>query len=355
VSILSPGAGGGSVAQTNASEAVSTAANENATAQRAGRQGGGAAERSAGQAARNDQDAGSQATSEQDHPSNTNIQVSILSPGAGGGSVRQGNRSKARSAAGSRNATRQAAEQAGGGHRSGGTQALAQRARDEQDASSEATSEQDHPANVNIVVAILSPGAGGGPVRQVNTSSAGSEAGNADATTQRSRGHRGEDGRVAVQGTGQLAESEQHAGSQATSEQDHARNLAGARGPREGHDGRRSGGTRQVNASTATSASGSRNATTQDAGRSAARSGGVAAPAARAPGQKAANEQDADSRATSEQERPVNRHVGSGGAPFQDNASHAESTAANENTTVQRGARALGAAAAPERLAGGRG
>jgi hypothetical protein len=338
VSILSPGAGGGSVAQTNASEAVSSAGNTNATAQRAAQQGGKGARQSAGQAASNDQDADSEATSEQDRPSNTNIQVSILSPGAGGGSVRQGNGSTAKSAAGSRNATRQVAEQAGG-HRSGGTQAIGQKAHNEQDADSEATSEQDHPSNVNIVVAILSPGAGGGPVHQANVSSAESEAGNANATTQASRQHRDDGGRGAVQGTGQLAENEQDADSEAASEQD---------GPRNAAAGGRSGGARQVNASTAESASGSRNATTQDAEQSAARSGGFAAHAVQALGQKAVNDQDADSDATSEQDEPRNLHLGSGGAMSLDNVSRAGSTAANENATVQRAAQALGAVAGLE-------
>jgi hypothetical protein len=345
VSILSPGAGGGSVAQTNASEAHSSAGNEAATAQRAAQHGGTGGRQDAGQAASNDQDADSEATSEQDHPSNTNIQVSILSPGAGGGSVRQGNGSKAKSAAGSRNATDQAAEQAGG-HRSGGTPATGQKAHNEQDADSEATSEQDHPANVNIVVAILSPGAGGGPVDQANVSSAESEAGNANGTTQASRQHPDDGGRGAVQSTGQLAESEQDAGSEATSEQDGAQNARGALGSRGGRP--RDGGARQVNASTAKSASGSTNATTQDARQSAARSGGFAAHAVQALGQKAVNEQDADSDATSEQDEPLNLHLGSGGALSQDNVSRAGSTAANENETAQRAAQALGAVAALE-------
>jgi hypothetical protein len=71
----------------------------------------------------------------------------------------------------------------GGGDHGGGVQNADQHASNKQDATSDATSEQDHPSNVNIPVRIFSDG-DGGSVEQTNSSSAKSAAGNKNDTDQ---------------------------------------------------------------------------------------------------------------------------------------------------------------------------
>ena len=146
---------GGVVAQTNGSSATSVAGNANNTNQQAAQQGGAPGVAVAGQSATNGQTAKSTATSTQDHPSNTNISVRIMSPGDDG-SVTQTNDSSAKSAAGNKNSTTQSAGQSGGG-----VQTAKQDAANKQSANSSASSTQDHPSNVNIPVRIYSDGDNG--------------------------------------------------------------------------------------------------------------------------------------------------------------------------------------------------
>src|SRR5436190_1564584 len=107
-----------------------------------------------GQSAGSQQSATSSASSTQVKPSNTNISVRIGSPGDDG-AVSQTNSSKAVSVAGNKNTTDQSAGQSGG---SGGVQNADQSAYNKQDATSDATSKQVHPSNVNIPVRIFSKG-----------------------------------------------------------------------------------------------------------------------------------------------------------------------------------------------------
>jgi hypothetical protein len=217
VAILSPGASSGAVSQSNDSAARSQAGNDNDTKQNAVQNGGGGGgyepvkkddhgEQCAscrapssplvqgiGQAAYNEQWAGSSATSTQTSPSNTAIDLAILSPdkkkaygpeiagaerepaGQYGGPVSQSNTSAAQSAAGNHNDTTQNAAQSGGGW-GGGVQAIGQLATNAQGAQSAATSTQWCPSNLALGTA--------GGVQQSNTSAAGSAAGNQNATKQ---------------------------------------------------------------------------------------------------------------------------------------------------------------------------
>jgi hypothetical protein len=345
VRIGSPG-DGGAVTQDNSSAALSAAGNSNDTSQQAGQSAGGPGVQSADQSAANQQSADSSATSTQVKPSNTNIAVRIGSPGDDG-SVSQTNSSKAVSVAGNKNTTDQSAGQSGG---SGGVQNADQSAYNKQDATSDATSTQDHPSNVNIPVRIFSDG-NDGSVTQTNSSSAVSAAGNKNETTQQSEqgsgapsapvrdacgGGCGDHGGPSVQDAEQSASNEQSADSSATSEQDHAKNVnVPVRIFSPGDEG----DVTQSNSSTAISAAGNKNTTQQSADQSAGGSGGDPVQYV---GQKADSWQDASSDATSHQSGATNANYpvrigspGDGGSVDQSNSSKAISAAGNKNETDQ--------------------
>jgi len=192
VRIHSPG-NGGAVTQKNSSAAVSDAANANKTTQSSTQQqaggaccGTGGGTQAVGQKADSDQSADSEATSTQYKPSNTNIPVRIGSPG-NDGKVEQSNASGALSAALNANETDQTATQSQGGGSccapGTGVQAIGQSADSDQTATSDATSEQHHPANTNTPVRIHSNG-DDGSVEQTNASLAASLAANHNDTDQ---------------------------------------------------------------------------------------------------------------------------------------------------------------------------
>jgi trimeric autotransporter adhesin len=344
VRIGSPG-DGGVVTQTNGSSATSVAGNANDTTQQAAQGGGAPGVATASQSADNNQSADSTATSTQDHPKNTNIAVRIMSPGDDG-SVTQTNDSSAKSAAGNKNTTDQSANQSGGG-----VQNADQHASNKQDATSDATSEQDHPSNVNIPVRIFSDG-NGGSVEQTNSSSAKSAAGNKNDTDQSVEqgsgsksapvrdacgGGCGSHDGPSVQNAEQKAYNDQSADSTATSEQDHPSNVnIPVRIYSKGDDG----SVTQTNSSEAVSAAGNKNDTDQSVEQSAGGSGH--GPVVQNVDQKADNEQDASSEATSHQSGASNENYpvrigspGGGGSVDQTNSSFAGSVAGNKNDTEQ--------------------
>jgi len=379
LAILSPGAHSGDVNQANNSGAQSSAGNTNTTTQNATQNGGGNVQ-GVGQAAYNGQDASSTATSTQDHPSNTAINVSILSPGASSGSVNQANNSYAQSEAGNTNTTTQNATSGGGGG-GGGVQGIGQEAKNHQDASSTATSTQDHPSNTAVNLTILGgkkhdggcckddsgcckddgydhkkvdgydDHAKPGDVNQANNSGAISSAGNTNTTTQNATqgGSKApyddhspckdacdsaprcdscdDHGSIGVQGIGQEAKSHQSATSSATSTQTSPSNKAitlNILSP-----GAQSGDVNQANNSYAQSMAGNTNTTTQNASQGA-KGWGV-----QGIGQLAKNHQDATSSATSTQWCPENVAVGPFKSVNQANNSGATSSAGNTNTTTQ--------------------
>jgi hypothetical protein len=336
---------GGVVTQTNGSSATSVAGNANSTNQQAVQQGGAPGVAVAGQSATNGQTAESTANSTQDHPSNTNISVRIMSPGDDG-SVTQTNSSSALSAAGNKNTTTQSAAQSGGG-----VQTAKQDAANKQSATSDASSKQDHPSNVNIPVRIFSDG-NNGSVTQTNDSSAKSAAGNKNETTQEAEqgsgsskspvrdacgGGCGDHGGPSVQDAEQSAHSDQSAHSTATSEQDHPSNVnIPVRIGSSGYDG----AVKQTNSSSAVSAAGNLNSTDQSVEQSAGGSGSGSA--VQYADQKAGNKQDAISNATSHQSGASNANYpvriksdGGGGSVTQTNGSFAGSAAGNKNDTTQ--------------------
>jgi hypothetical protein len=377
VRIMSPG-DDGSVTQTNDSSAKSAAGNQNSTTQSAGQSGGGV--QTAKQDAANKQSADSSASSTQDHPSNVNIPVRIYSDGDNG-SVTQTNSSSAKSAAGNKNETTQQSEQGsgssespvrdacGGGcgnHGDPSVQDAEQSASSDQSARSSASSEQDHPSNVNIPVRIGSSG-DDGSVTQVNSSSAVSAAGNKNTTDQSVEQSAGGSGSgSAVQYADQTAGNRQDASSDATSHQSGASN---ANYPvRIGSPGG-GGSVTQVNGSFAGSVAGNKNDTTQNATQDAGavktvpipvrdecgdecdrpshdgcreKCDGAGGPIVQDVKQKASNDQTADSSAESTQccaqntNAPVRiKSEGDDGDVEQSNLSGAISAAANKNETTQ--------------------
>jgi hypothetical protein len=395
VRIGSPG-DDGSVTQTNSSKAASVAGNKNSTDQSVGQSGGGSGgTQSVDQSAGNKQDAQSDATSEQIKPSNTNINVRIGSKG-NNGSVTQTNSSDAKSAAGNKNETSQQAEQGsgaadkspvrdacGGGcgdHGGSAVQDVEQKAYNDQSADSSATSKQVHPSNDNTSVRIGSPG-DDGDVTQTNSSDAKSAAGNKNDTDQSAEQSAGGSGGSAVQAIEQKAKSHQDASSDASSDQFGASNEnypVRIKSPGYGGD------VTQTNSSSALSAAGNKNETSQDASQEAGsgsperkaldgcgdkcgkpedscreKCDGHGDSAVQYVKQSADNDQSAESSAESTQccasntNAPVRiKSYGGDGDVTQTNSSDAKSAAGNKNETEQSADQDAGSGS-PEKKADG--
>src|SRR6266536_3464025 len=386
----------GSVTQDNSSKAVSAAGNKNETTQQSeqgsgapsapvrGACGGGCGDhggpsvQDAEQSSFNKQSADSSASSEQDHASNVNVPVRIFSPGDDG-DVSQTNSSKAISAAGNKNSTDQSAEQSAGGSGGDPVQYVGQKAGSWQDASSDATSHQSGASNANYPVRIGSPG-DGGSVDQTNSSKAVSAAGNKNETDQSASqdagsvpelakvkdgcGECGSDGGPAVQAIDQKATNWQKADSSADSTQCCASNTnAPVRIKSYGDDGDVS----QSNSSSALSAAGNKNDTTQDASQDAGSSPelvrdgcedscgkGDGGPVVQQIGQWASNGQEAESTADSTQKDASNsnapvriKSAGGGGDVSQSNSSSAKSAAGNLNGTDESAGQSAGGSGDP--------
>ena len=371
VRIGSPG-NDGSVTQTNASVALSAAANLNYTAQTASQsQAGGACCRTATyepkkdvqccsggtgtqageQKASNDQSANSEAISTQAGASNINAPVRIASAG-GGGTVEQTNASLAASAALNANKLDQSATQNQGSGIGTGVQAIGQFAYSSQDATSDATSTQYKPTNTNAPVRIASKG-DDGTVEQTNLSAAESLAANLNYTSQTATQNQAAgtcckdtkdakkdstccDNGTGVQAIGQKASSDQSADSSADAIQKGASNDNTP--VRIGSSGG-GGAVSQTNASLAASAALNANKLDQSATQL---QGGSLGTGVQAIGQKASNDQSAESNATSTQYKPSNTNApvritsyGDDGTVEQTNLSAAGSLAANLNYTRQ--------------------
>jgi hypothetical protein len=293
----------GDVSQSNSSAAAALAGNAARTTQTAdqaqgsgscGCSGGGV--QAAGQKAATQQSADADATSKQDHPSNSAISVRIHSPGDDG-SVEQSNSSAALSKAGNAAQTTQSADQGQGSGSGAGIQALEQQAATRQDADSSATSAQYHPSNDATSVRIASPG-DDGSVRQSNASFAGSFAGNAAATDQTADQAGSGGSGAGVQAIGQEAATWQDADSDATSVQYHPSNDVSS--VRIGSAGG-GGSVDQSNESGALSFAGNLAGTSQDATQHQSGGCGCGADRVQAVGQFAWTGQSAHSDATSEQ------------------------------------------------------
>jgi len=140
----------------------------------------------------NKTDQQSRATAETDQW-NLNVPISVLSPGANSGDVDQSNRSDTSVFSFNENRSTQGIDQVQQGHVSGwgdhGPQGLDQSQQaansneTSQDSSAEATTKQ---ANVNVPIAILSPGANSGDVDQSNRAETEVGSGNSNSSHQAS-------------------------------------------------------------------------------------------------------------------------------------------------------------------------
>jgi hypothetical protein len=374
IRILSPG-DDGDVTQTNASAAGAASLNGNKTDQSVDQSQSGKGSsccsdasysQAAGQEAKNDQWADSDADSKQEGASNVNVPVRIGSKGDGG-NVTQTNASAALAASLNGNKTDQSVDQSqGGGSMAAGrsdskrcgcssdalyTQASGQEAKNEQGARSDANSTQKDASNVNVPVRIGSKG-DDGDVTQTNASLAAAISANGNKADQSidqdqgGSGHGGSDA-IYVQAAGQEAKSEQGARSDADSTQKDASNVnapvrIGSKG-----DG---GDVTQTNLSAALAASLNGNETDQSveqdqSGRSKSdpKCGcGSDALYVQAAGQEAKNDQWADSEADSKQTDATNTSVpvrihskGDDGDVTQTNLSAALAASLNGNRTDQ--------------------
>jgi hypothetical protein len=375
---------GGDVTQTNASLAGAASANGNKTDQSVDQtQSGGSSKDSkccsdasysqaAGQEAKNDQWADSDADSKQEGASNVNVPVRIGSKGDGG-NVTQTNASAALAASLNGNKTDQSVDQSqGGGSMAAGrsdskrcgcssdalyTQASGQEAKNEQGARSDANSTQKDASNVNVPVRIGSKG-DDGDVTQTNASLAAAISANgnkADQSVEQDQyGASKSDSRCGcssddlyVQAAGQSAKNDQWADSDADSTQKDASNVnAPVRIDSKGDDG----DVTQTNLSAALAASLNGNETDQSveqdqSGRSKSdpKCGcGSDALYVQAAGQEAKNDQWADSEADSKQTDATNTSVpvrihskGDDGDVTQTNLSAALAASLNGNRTDQ--------------------
>lgn len=338
VRVLSPG-NDGPVTQSNTASSDATAANLNGTKQTAEQnQAGGAGSQLIGQAADNEQNAGALAATVQEKPSNTNVNVRVLSPGSNG-PVTQSNDASSNATAANLNGTKQTADQtqSGGSCKCGssGSQEIGQLAKNDQEAKAAAVTVQHGASNKNVDVRVLSPG-DGGPVTQSNTASSNAEAGNKNGTHQSAdQTQTGGSCKCAggLQAIGQFAENDQKAGALAATVQVKPSNeKIGVRVLSPGNDGAVS----QTNEATSNAEAGNLNATRQAATQ--AQSG----PGLQVIGQAAKNEQDAFALGLTFQIGASNENApvrvlspGNGGPVSQSNVASSDATAGNVNWTDQ--------------------
>jgi hypothetical protein len=188
VRVLSPG-NNGPVTQSNVASSNAAAGNANGTAQSATQsQSGSGGSQTVGQAASNEQSAAALSGTVQEHPTNSNISVRVLSPGDDG-PVTQSNVASSNATAANLNGTHQTADQTQGGGSdsckcgSAGEQVIGQDASNHQGALAGSLTVQKGAKNENISVRVLSPG-NNGPVTQSNVASSNAAAGNVNGTHQ---------------------------------------------------------------------------------------------------------------------------------------------------------------------------
>jgi hypothetical protein len=314
---------------------------------------------SAGQFAGSVQSAESNANSTQIKPSNTNINVRVLSPGDDG-NVSQENNSYAEADATNDNDTDQSVDQSQyGGGGGDALQEAAQEAVNLQKAEADAESKQIEPSNKNISVRVLSPG-DNGYVSQENNSKAKSKAENdndLDQDIDQTQGGRYvpngmssygdkdgyddcgcKDGGTGIQAAAQEAVNKQFADADAESVQVKPSNTnISVRVLSPGDDGDVS----QENNSYADATAKNDNDTDQKIDQKQ-RPYGKASDLIQAAGQSAFNFQKADADAESKQIEPENNAFslrllswGDGGNLSQSNNSWADAFARNENDLDQ--------------------
>jgi hypothetical protein len=294
-----------------------------------------------GQLAGSDQDAGAAAGTAQEHPTNSNTSVRVLSPGDEG-DVSQTNEATSDATATNLNATEQSADQTQGGS---GLQAIGQSAENEQDALAIALTTQEGASNENAPVRVLSEG-DGGDVTQTNTASSDATAGNANLTdqdadqTQSGDSCKSKCGSDGTQVIGQEADNDQKAAAISATEQEKPSNSnISVRVLSPGDDGDVS----QTNEATSDATAGNLNVTKQDADQT--QSGGdckCSHGGTQVIGQEADSDQKAAALSATKQEKPSNTNIsvrvlspGDDGDVTQTNTASSDATAGNANITKQ--------------------
>ena len=208
VSVLSPGAGSGSVTQSNSATNTAVAGNSNETSQgvEQAQAGSGHSRRGAQRQYAALYNGTSQSANAGVYNGQYNIYapVYVNSPGAGSGNVSQSNSATNTAAAGNANFTDQAATQgqAAGGSGGGQDQAALVANGTSQSANARVYNSQ---LNIYAPVYVHSPGAGSGNVTQSNSATNTAAAGNLNGTSQdvgQAQAASGGSGRPAPDGTG---------------------------------------------------------------------------------------------------------------------------------------------------------
>ncbi len=352
VRVLSPG-NNGSVSQSNNASSNATAGNANDTQQSAGQsQAGGGGSQSIGQSASNEQSATALSATKQEHPSNTNISVRVLSEGDDG-DVSQSNNASSNATAGNHNGTSQSADQSQSGGSdsckcgSAGSQAIGQSASSHQGALAGSLTVQEGAKNENISVRVLSPGSNGS-VSQSNNASSNATAGNANRTSQTAdqeqAGNSCKCGSAGQQVIGQTASNAQGAAAfSATIQEKPSNSNMPVRVLSEGDDGY----VTQSNNASSNATAGNQNGTSQSAGQNQAGGSGI-----QAIGQESKSGQLAFSAALTAQLGASNENApvrvlspGYGGSVSQANNASSNAVAGNANETGQNATQQQGGAA----------
>ena len=338
VRIFSPG-DDGSVSQSNTVSSDASAGNLNLTGQSA-EQGGGAGTQAVGQGVAGEQVAGALSLAAQAGATNTSAPVGDKSK-AGGGQHDPGEQRRLGCARRQREPDRPVGDQSGGsgcGCDSGsGTQAVGQKASNEQAAGAKSSAVQKDAKNTNVSVRIFSDG-DNGSVSQSNTVDSKAKAGNLNGTSQSADQSGG--GGSGTQATGQSAKNGQIAGASSEAVQHGAKNEnISVRIHSKGNDG----DVWQSNSVSSKAAAGNLNLTGQSATQSG--SGGCGCDSGsgtQAVGQEAKSFQlaGAGSEAVQLGASNVNTPVrigsdGHGGSVEQSNDVSSEAKAGNANLTHQ--------------------
>ena len=353
VRVLSKG-DGGDVEQSNVASSDATAGNANYTGQTADQEQSGdsckcgsGGDQLIGQSADSEQDAAALAATSQEHPSNTNVSVRVLSPGSNG-AVTQTNEATSNANAGNLNVTEQDADQTQAGDSckcgSGGDQAIGQAAESDQKAVALSGTVQEKPKNTNVSVRVLSPG-DDGPVTQTNTASSNATAGNVNGTTQTAGQAQG--GGSGSQAIGQSSKNDQTALAGAlTIQKDPSNENISVRVLSPGSNG----DVTQTNKAASNANAGNLNLTGQTANQT--QTGGPCicqGAGEQLIGQKSDSEQNAAALAGTIQVKPSNDNnsvrvlsKGDDGSVEQTNKATSDATAANLNGTTQTASQAQG-------------
>lgn len=346
--------------QANAADSTAAAGNSNGTDQALGQSqaGTGSGIQTADQKAGNEQVAGAASSAVQEHPTNTNISVRVLSSG-NDGPVSQTNSVSSDASATNHNSTDQRADQdqsgGGCGCQSGGPsiQVSDQSSWDKQVAGALSVAKQEGAKNENSPVRVGSPG-NGGNVTQSNsaTSSASASNGNrtdqdADQSDPSSRGTCGCGGAAGVQVLGQEADNEQAAFAASAALQKFGKSECGCSSSGNSNQPVRvwssgdDGSVSQSNSADSTASARNWNDTDQSGDQDQSGRPGVGIQAL---GQQARNGQLAVGLSAASQVDPSNHNgpttvysTGNGGSVKQTNDASSDASARNWNDTDQTG------------------